>query len=497
MYTCRNDVHLPGMMLPQTQNLSCNKEVDMEKNNIGKEVVMTDRERDLAYKPVLPLFLKLFAPALVAMIVQAIYMLVDRIFIARIPEAGKYAIGGVGVMMPLYFILMGIYMLFSIGGAANISISIGKRDYKSAEKFFGNSITLLLVTVAIVTAFFMIFSRILLMNFGATEKNIDFAHAYFFILLIGTMWNSVAFTLNQVIRSEGAAKFSMFSMLIGAIANLILDPIFIFTLNMGVEGAAYATIISQFLTFLFCIYYFKSGKSSLHPSPKAFIPDIETTKSIVAIGFSPFFKQAAASFVMILTNNLLRHYGGEFALSANSIMGSLIGFVLMPVFAMNQALQPIIGYNYGAKNYQRVSSAFTIGIIAASIHMTAVWIFTTFLTWLPVSTMAVGDELITITSEALFHSALFIPLYGIVIISGNYFTSIGKARTAFIITISREFIMYIPMMYAAAHFFGLKGIWWVMGLVDIPCFVMTLLFVVFEIKQIRLLETKQPALQQS
>lgn len=462
----------------------------MEQKTISSEsITMSEREKALAFKPVRPLFIQLFIPALVAMVVQSIYMLVDRIFIARIPEIGEYAIGGVGVMMPLYFIMMGVYLLYGAGGAANISISLGKRDYKSAAKVFGNSVTLMIITVMSLVAFFMIFSRELLLSYGATPKNIDYAYDYFFIMLIGAFWNSLAFLMNQVIRSEGAAKFAMYSMLIGAFTNLVLDPIFIFTLNMGIHGAAYATIISQFFTFAFCIYYFRTGKSNLRPIPSSFVPDWQTSKNIISIGFSPFFKQAAMSFVMIITNSLLRDYGGEFALSANSIVGSLFNFVLMPVFAMNQAMQPIVGFNYGAKNYSRMREAFSIGIIASSIHMVIIWIITTFFTYIPVSSMATSADLIRISSEALFYSALYMPLYGIVIVSSNYFTSIGKAKIAFFITISRELLFFIPMLYFFAKFFGLSGIWWAMGLVDIPCFFVTILFVAFEFKRIKKLES--------
>lgn len=452
---------------------------------------LTDREKDLAYMPIKKIFFKLYIPAVVAMVVQAIYTLVDRIFIARIPDIGDYAIGGVGIVMPLYFLCFGVFMLFGIGGSANISISLGKRDRTRAERIFGTSLSALFITMFLLMIFFLIFSRDILLWYGATQNNIEYAHDYFVILVVGALWASLSFAMNQVIRAEGNAKYSMLSILVGAVSNLILDPVFIFVFQWGVKGAAYATILSQFISFVFCALYFIRGKSSIRLHPNALIPRFELLKSIVGIGFSPFFRQAAMSIMSFIIYGLIRKYGDELAQSAYSISGSIVGFTLMPIFAMNQALQPITGFNYGAGEYERVKSSLLYGSYYASIYLVAVWIITTFFTWIPVGLMASPGPLADMAEECLYYVCLFYPLYGIVIISGNYFTSIGKATTAFVVTISREFLMLLPLLFLIAPIKGLTGIWFVLGAVDIPCFIVTLIVVIVDMKRINRLMRRE------
>lgn len=449
---------------------------------------LTDREKDLAYMPIRRIFFKLYIPAVVAMVVQAIYTLVDRIFIARIPGIGDYAIGGVGIVMPLYFMCFGVFMLFGIGGSANISISLGRRDRARAERIFGTSLSSLFLTMLALMVFFLFFSRDILLWYGATPNNIDYAHDYFAILIVGALWASLSFAMNQVIRAEGNAKYSMISILVGAFSNLLLDPLFIFAFGWGVKGAAYATIISQFLSFAFCAIYFIRGKSSIKLHASALIPRLDLLKSIVGIGFSPFFRQAAMSIMSFIIYGMIRQYGDELAQSAYSISGSIVGFTLMPIFAMNQALQPIIGFNYGAKDYERVKSSLLHGSYYASIYLIGIWFITTFFTWIPVSLMANEGPLADMAAQCLYYVCLFYPLYGIVIISGNYFTSIGKAATAFFVTIAREFLMLLPMLFVIAPIKGLSGIWFVLGAVDIPCFIVTLIIVIADIKRINRLK---------
>lgn len=459
-----------------------------ERNGESGRHELTPREHDLANLPIKKIFIKLYIPAVVAMVVQAIYTLVDRIFIARIPDVGDYAIGGVGIVMPLYFLCFGVFMLFGIGGSANISISLGKRDRSRAERIFGTSLSSLFLTMFALMIFFLFYSKDILLWYGATPNNIEYAHDYFTILVVGALWASLSFAMNQVIRAEGNARYSMISILVGAIANLVLDPLFIFAFNWGVKGAAYATILSQFLSFAFCAVYFIKGHSSIKLHPASLIPRPDLLKSIVGIGFSPFFRQAAMSIMSFIIYGMIRQYGDELAQSAYSIAGSIVGFTLMPIFAMNQALQPIIGFNYGAKEYERVKSSLLYGSYYASIYLVVVWIITTFFTWIPVSLMANEGALAEMAEQCLYYVCLFYPLYGVVIISGNYFTSIGKAATAFFVTISREFLMLLPMLYIIAPIKGLSGVWFVLGAVDIPCFIVTLICVIADIRRINRLK---------
>lgn len=443
---------------------------------------LTPRERDLAYKPLLPLFFKQFIPAAVAMIVQSIYTIVDRIFIGNIPETGQVAIGGVGVVMPLVFFFFAVSALFGIGGSANISLALGRRDRATAEKVLGNVFSMTVVTSTIINILFLIFSEDLMYMFGASSTNIGYAITYFRILVIGNWWNSLSFAFNQVIRAEGNAKRSMNAMLIGAFTNFILDPIFIFGLDMGVAGAAYATIIAQFLSFAYGASYFIFNKSDVPLKLYRLMPDWAVVKRIVAIGFTPFFIQAAGSLVGLITNNTLNYYGGDTAMSAHTVMMTLTSFTIMPILAMNQALQPITGFNYGAKNYKRVRGANIIGIAGATIFLTFIWILAMVFPRQLASVMAKSDELLDLGAQAIQIAYYFIPLYGIQIISATFFTAIGRAKTSFLISTSRQFVVLIPLMYFLPKFWGVYGIWWAISIADVIAFVITIFFVIQEYK---------------
>ncbi len=446
-------------------------------------MIKVDREKMLAEKPIIPLFVKLAIPSIIGMMVMALYNIVDRYFIGNIPMMGQFAIGGVGVTMPISFILMGVSMLFGIGGSANISIELGKGNGEGAERVLGNSISMLLIVGLFVNCALLIWTKPILELFGATEHNLPFALTYIRIILVGNFWNSISFALNHTIRSEGNSKRAMFSLLIGALTNIVLDAIFINAFHWGVAGAAIATIIAQFLSFMWSFTYYASRRSTVSFHFKHMAIDKRTVLLIMSIGFSPFFIQIAGALVGAMLNNTLSAYGGHLAQGAYAIVNAIAMLFMMPIFGMNQATQPIIGYNYGAKNYDRVIKANNVGIFAATVVMIIGWLIIQLLTYPLVSFMTYSEDLIDITVIGLRGFLLMMPLIGIQIINTSFFQSIGKAKISFFLTISRQMLLLAPLLWLLPPIFGLSGIWYARQIADVISFVITLYMMIWQYRQ--------------
>ncbi len=444
----------------------------------------SERERRMASEPIPKLFLSFSLPAITGMMVQALYNIVDRFFIGQIPGVGKIAIGGIGVSLPITFILMGFTMLFGIGGGANISIFLGKKDQATARKILGNVLMMLFISAFFLNGFMLLNLEKVLRVFGATGENLPYAMGYLRIILIGNYWNTFAFAFNHLIRAEGNPKFAMYSMLLGAIANIILDPIFIFTFKMGVEGAAYATIIAQALSFLRGLSYYLRGKNIVNLKKTDLKLDPKILYMVVAIGVSPFFIQIAGSVVGALLNNNLRIYGGTLAQGAYAIINSVSTLFFMPVFGMNQGMQPIVGFNYGAGNYGRVKQTVRVAIISATSLMIFGWVLIQFFPRVIVGFMTPDPELAEITINGIkpFLSMMFIA--GFQIISSNFFQSIGKAKISFVLSLSRQVFLLAPLVYFLPRFFGLQGVWYAQPIADGLATLITLVFLIKEFKSL-------------
>ncbi len=387
-----------------------------------------------------------------------------------------------------------------MGSSANISIALGKRRRDLAEKFLANSAVIVVLVAIVMNILLAFFARDLLLGYGATERNIDYAYNYLRIFMVGTIWNGLTFVLNSAVRAQGNSIDSMITSLVGTIINLVLDPIFIFGFNLGVKGAALATIIAQFCGLLYCFSIYFRGKSSVQIH--WMMPSFGIVKKIFSIGITPFFSNASGAFVSIFIISLIRKYGleyhnlgldgAELAQSAHSIIKAIVMLMMMPAFAMNQALQPIIGFNFGAKNHKRVMQAFGVAFAWVTFYLTLMWIISTFFSNYPVSIMAKEGLLKEISATGLFYEMLFIPLYGILIATSSYFTAVGKAKKAFFLTILRGVVFLLPFLYFFPATYGLKGIWMAIGFADLPCFFVALAFVFFEYRQmIRLREVEE------
>ena len=443
---------------------------------------MGDRAKLMREEKIFKLFLRFSIPAILGMVVQSLYNIVDRIFIGNIPEVGGQAISGVGVVLPITFIIMGFGMLFGIGSGANISIKLGQNDKEGAEKIFGTGFFMLVVTGVFITVFGLLFLPQIINLYGADDAIRGYASDYFRIILYGNIFNTIAFGLNNIIRAEGNAKVAMYTMLIGAITNTILDPILIYGFNMGVSGAAWATIIAQTLSFLWTMHYFLSGNSMLKLRKEAVRYSQELVLKIMSIGASPFAMQVAGSLIGIILNQSLLKHGGSLAIGAYAAINSVVTLFFMPIFGMNQGLQPIIGFNYGARNYQRVKDALKVGLISATVVCTLGFLFVQLFPEVFINFITKDPDIREMGVTGMKRFMLMMPVIGMQIISANFFQAIGQAKKAFILSMLRQVLFLIPLLLILPNIYGLMGIWSAVPIADTASTVTTLVVLFHQIK---------------
>lgn len=418
-----------------------------------------NKQKRLGEEPILKLLLSFSIPAIVGMVVNTLYNIIDRMYIGRIEGIGPLALTGVGITMPIMTIILAFGMLVGIGTAARVSLKLGEHNKDSAEEHLGNAFTLIIIISIAITILGLMFLDPILGVFGASENTEIYARQYMQIIFIGTIVNMLSFGLNHSIRSDGSPKVAMLSMLIGAITNIILDPIFIFGFGMGVRGAAIATVISQILTTIWILQYFTVGKSIIKLKASNLKLKLPIIISIFSIGMSPFSMQLAASVVQVLANNSLKEYGGDLAIGAMTIISSVSMIFLMPIFGINQGSQPIIGYNYGAKQYDRVKETVKYGAIAATIIVVIGWIVTQSAPQVLIAIFNNDPELVGIATNGIKIYLFMMPLVGFQVISSNYFQSIGKAKISMFLSLLRQVILLIPCILILPKIFELNGIW--------------------------------------
>jgi len=408
------------------------------------------------------LLFKFSVPAITGMIVNALYNIVDRMYIGHIKGVGSYALSGLAITFPISLIIMAFGMLVGIGASAVISIRLGEKNVDAADNILGNAIIIITIISLLLGIFGVLFLNKLLIIFGASQNSIPYAKAYIQIILIGAAFQNIGFGINNIIRAEGNPKIAMSTMVFGAIINIILDPIFIFVFNMGIEGAAIATIIAQAVNTLLVLKYFTSKSSGSVLKIKKVNLNLHTyiIKEIFAIGMAPFSMQIASSLVIILYNKGLYAYGGDIAIAAMGILNSISMLIFMPIFGISQGIQPIIGYNYGAKLYPRVLKVLKLAIIAgtcvASIGFIGAQLFAKQLI-----AVFVGNnvDLINLGARGLRIDLIFLPILGFQILGASYFQAINEAKTSMFLSILRQVIVLIPLILVLPLFFKLDGLW--------------------------------------
>lgn len=450
------------------------------------------RQEELKNKSIGVLLLKFSIPAMIGMMVNALYNVVDRIFVGKI---GYLAMTGIGLNLPIMMTLMAFSMLIGIGAAARISIKLGEQKKDEAEKILGNAFVLSIVTMLGLSVLLLLIKNKILYWFGASANTFHYADQYITIVLYGAVFQSVAFGMNHCMRAEGQPAKAMITMLIGAVLNMILDPIFIFGLDMGVRGAALATILSQFVSMTWVVAHFLSGKNMLKLRTVNFKIDPAIVKSIVTIGMSPFSIQIAASLVNAIANNALRTHGGDVAIGAMTVVNSLALFIVMPIFGINQGAQPIIGFNYGAKQYDRVLETWKYAILGATIISTSGFLLTQFATQQVVRLFNDDPELMKVASQGVRTMLLMLPLVGFQIVSSNYFQAVGKAHKAVFLSVLRQVILLVPLLLILPSFFGLRGIWFSGAISDFSAAVITVIFVYREMRTLGQLQSETLVIQ--
>lgn len=420
-----------------------------------------NRQKLLEEEKISKLLMQFSVPAIIGMMVNTLYNIVDRMYIGNIPEVGGLALTGVGITMPIMTIIMAFGMLVGIGTSARISLKLGEHKKDEAEQHLGNAFILILMISVIIMVLGLAFMNQILGIFGASPETEIYASQYMQIIFLGTVFNMLSFGLNHSIRSDGNPKIAMFSMLIGAGTNIILDPIFIFGLGLGVRGAAMATVISQIASMIWILYYFTKGKGSIKITRHSIKLKKAVIISIFSIGMSPFAMQVAQSIVQVLANNSLKAYGGDLAIGAMTIVNSISMIFMMPLFGLNQGSQPIIGYNYGAKKYHRVKDAVKIPVIVATIIVSVGWLLIQFAPELLIRVFSGDESLLEMARTGLRTFLFMLPVLGFQTISSNYFQSVGKAKISMFLSLLRQVILLIPCLIILPRIggLGLMGVW--------------------------------------
>ena len=405
----------------------------------------------LATEPLGRLLLKLSLPTVTAQVINMLYNIVDRIYIGHIPETGALALTGVGVCMPLIMIVSAFAALVGNGGAPRASIFMGKGD-KVTDKPL-ETVLLPRLLSAILTAVLLIWSRDLLMLFGASRKSIEYAVSYMNIYAVGTIFVELTLGMNAFITAQGFAKTSMLSVLVGAASNIILDPIFIFALHMGVRGAALATIVSQALSCTWVLHFLMGKKSYL----KIHRCNMKLKKDIIlpslALGLSTFIMQSSESIISVCFNSSLLKYGGDLAVGAMTILTSAMQFALLPLQGLGQGAQPIISYNYGAGQTKRVKDSFKLLLKIDLSYSTLMWLLVMLFPAGFASIFTSDQALLTFTAHALRIYMASILLFGIQMACQMTFTSIGNAKASIMVAVARKFILLLPLIYIMPHIY--------------------------------------------
>ena len=398
------------------------------------------------------LFIKLSIPAVLAQLVNLLYNIVDRMYIGHIENIGKEALTGVGVTLPIIMLISAFSSLCGMGGAPKASIYMGENNYDKANKTLNNCFLLTTIISIILTFIFLVFGEKLLLLFGASEYTITYATDYLNTYVLGTIFVMLSLSLNAFITAQGFSKISMINVAIGAIANIILDPIFIFVFNLGVKGAAIATIISQAIATLSIIIFLTSKKTILKLKIQDMPLKIDIILPCVLLGLAPFIMQSTESILSICFNTSLYKYEGDLAVGSMTILTSLMGFAMMPLQGFTQGAQPIISYNYGAKKPERVKKAFTILFITCVVYSFLFWVFL-MITPQSFAKLFTDDiNLINYTSWALRIYMAVLCMFGIQIACQQTFIALGNAPISLFLAILRKVILLIPLIYIIPNF---------------------------------------------
>jgi putative MATE family efflux protein len=443
---------------------------------------MEEQKRQILNENLRKLLFKFSLPAVTGMVIAALYNFADTIYVGN--GVGPDAIAGLTIILPILIFIIAIALLTGIGAASIISRSLGKGDTDRALTAAGNSFIINIVLNIIIIPIFYFFMDEILQFLGASPAILPYASEYLSIMLFGFIFFSLSINANNLIRAEGKPRASMYVMLIGAVLNIILDPIFIFVLDMGVRGAAIATVISQFSSIIFIIIFFRSKGSIYHFKRKVFRPDLKIMKEIIAIGFPSFLLEIIASIMFMVFIKIVRIYGGDSYITITGIAIRIIDLIFMPIIGISHGFSPIVGFNYGAGSYRRVKKVLKEGLVWTAAVAFVGFILMVAFPQLLLRMFTSDPELIRNGIAPLRIIAVCAPLWSVPIIGGAFFQAIGKAKPAIIINITRELLVFVPAVIVLPLFFDLQGVWISWPFTDIFAVLITGGFLIREIKVI-------------
>ena len=431
------------------------------------------------------LLVKLAIPSVIAQLVNMLYNIIDRIYIGHMPDVGSQALTGVGVCLPLILIVSAFAALVSSGGAPRASIKLGEKDYQGAEEILGNCFTLQILISIILTILLLIFNRPLLLAFGGSSNTIEYATSYMNIYAIGTIFVQLTLGMNGFISCQGFTKHSMISVAIGAVTNIILDPIFIYGFKMGVSGAALATIIAQAASTIWVLSFLRSKKTFIKLKPTFMKLKANVIVPCVLLGLATFIMQASESAIAICFNSSLQNYGGDLEVGAMTILSSVMQFAMMPMQGVAQGAQPIISYNYGAKNKSRVVSIFKLLLIVCLTY--SLILFTSIMLF-PKGFAGIftdNQELINFAAKMLRVYCVGIGLFGIQIACQMTFVSIGSSLSSIVVAVFRKCIVLIPLIYLVPLMMDNKilGVYLAEPIADVSAVIFTIILFIFKFRK--------------
>ena len=412
---------------------------------------------ELGTKPVGRLLAQYAMPAIVAMVASSLYNMVDSIFIGQ--GVGAMAISGLAITFPFMNLSGAIGAGIGVGASTYLSVKLGQRDYATAQKILGNSIVLKIITGILFGALCLLFLDPILYFFGATENTIPYAREYMIVILLGNVFTHLYFGMNALLRAASKPRHAMYATIFTVVLNTALDPLFIYTFDMGIQGAAIATIISQTTALTWQIWLFSNPNELLHFKRGIYRLDGRIIRNILAIGISPFSMNACACVVVIFINTALVKYGGDLAVGAYGISNRIIFLFFMVVMGINQGMQPIAGYNYGALQFDRMLKVLNYSMFYATIIMVVGWLIGELAPYPCVRLFTTDKELIDITIHGIRINMRVFPLIGSQAVITNFFQSIGKAKISIFLSLSRQMIFLLPLLIALPPIMGVDGVW--------------------------------------
>jgi putative MATE family efflux protein len=425
------------------------------------------------------------APAITGMMVNALYNIVDSIFVGH--GVGAIGLAAVTVAFPIMLILMAFGMLIGIGATTLISIRIGEQKKEEAEKILGNAFILVIILTIMMTLLFELFLDTILVSLGAEPDVLPYARDFTHIIIMGSVFMLTGFGLNNIIRAEGHPKTAMMTMIISAVLNTILNPLFIFVLGLGIQGSALATVLSQAVSAVWVFRHFMSGHSLLKLRVSNLVLNKTIVINILTMGSSAFFMQIAASVVAGVFNFTLQSYGGQMAIAAMGVVNRVSMLILMPLFGISQGVQPIIGYNYGARNYNRVIEALKQGMIAATVISIIGFIIIEFFDIYIIRLFNTEPELIALGAVGLRIYLFMLPIIGFQVVGSALFQAIGKPTQSLLLSMSRQLIILIPVVLILPRYMGLQGVWLAGPIADLGSSIITGVLVFTELKNLKTL----------